>query len=176
MRSPRIALLVLSLSILALAQFQPGSLRRQDAGNVVRDYLRFDYQGARLNPASWPRMQALTTWKSNPDWQAFTIVSQYEVVSADQGLRSAAVKVRYGVLGRFEMGVGYAPDRGFQTAEFRLRAVEDGGWKIEEQDPLLNPHVSRSRAVEWLQSALAAEKNAANKAAIESALKMLQGK
>ncbi len=176
MRTLRSALLVFLFSTLVLAQFRPGALRRShEATNVVRDYLRLELEGARLNPASWPRLKALTSWKSNPEWQGFTIVSQYEIVSDNAGFHSAVITIKYAVLGRFTVGTGYAPDAGSEVVDFKLRELDDG-WKIEEQDPMTNPHVSRTSAVQWLQSALLTEKNATNKAAIESALKTLQGK
>jgi len=176
MRMLRISLAVFLLSTLALAQFRPGTLRRgHQADNVVRDYLRLDFTGARLSPASWPRIKALTSWKSNPEWQSVTIVSQYEVISDEERTHSAVASVKYGVLGRFRIGVGYTPEAGVETVVFKLREVDDG-WKIEELDPMINPHVSRARAVQWLQSALATEQDAGNKAAMERALNALQAK
>lgn len=177
MRTLRIVICISLLSTLALAQFHPSNLRRMpnQANNTVRDYLRLDLNGARLKAESWARMKALTTWKENPDWQAFTIVSQYDVVSANESARSATVTVKYGVLGRFQLGVGYTPDPGSETVDFKVRELEDG-WRIEELSPTINPHVSLARAVQWLQATLASEKDAANKIAIENALQTLQGK
>ncbi len=177
MRTLRIVVCISLLSTLALAQFHPGSLRRtpNQASNTVRDYLRLDLDGARLKADSWARLKALTTWKENPDFQAFTIVSQYDLVSTNEGMRSAVVTVKYSVLGRFQLGVGYTPDPGWETVDFRVREGEDG-WRIEELNPTINPHVSRARAVQWLQASLAAEKDAGNRVAIEKALQKLQAK
>ncbi len=178
MRTLRIVIsLALFSTLLAMAQFHPSNLRRtpNQANNVVRDYLRLDWNGGRLKPESWERMKPLTTWKENPDFQVFTIVSQYDVVTAHEGLRSAVVTVKYSVLGRFQLGVGYTPDPGSETVDFRVRDSEDG-WRIEEQNPAINPHVSRALAVQWLQAALNSEKSPANKVAIEKALQTLSPK
>lgn len=164
------------LSTVALAQFRGVIRHSNEPNNIVRDYLRQDLGGARLKAESWAHMKALTTWKENPDWQAFTIVSHYDVVSAaNEGMRSTVVTVKYGVLGRFQLGIGYTPDPGPETVEFRVRELEDG-WRIDEQVPTINPHVSRARALQWLQAALVAEKDPANKIAIEKALQTLQPK
>jgi hypothetical protein len=140
--------------------------------NVVTSYCRMDYQGFRLTPDTWEKMKALTTWKHNPDWQGFTIVSQYDIASANEGLRSASVDIRYSVLGRFDPGIGYAADPHSETVNFRLQKADDQ-WKIEDQDPSIDPHLSKPKAIAWLKSALDKEKDPANRIAIQKALKAL---
>jgi hypothetical protein len=156
------------------AQSMPLGIRgsRQPSRSVVSSYCRMDYQGFRLAPETWPRMKALTTWKENPDWQGFTVVSQYELLDASEGVRAATVSVQYAVLGRFERGLGYTAEPGSEGVSFRLKDV-DSTWKIEDLDPSINPHVSKPRAIAWLKTALTAEKDAGNKITLERALKSL---
>lgn len=159
----------------SLAQFPlgGGAAHRSDAPRtVVNDYCRMDYAGGRLARDTWPRMKTLTTWKENPDWQGFTVVSQYDIITADEGLRSTSVRVQYNVLGRFQIRLGYLAERGIEDVSFRLKNV-DSAWKIDDQDPAINPHVSKARAIAWLKSSLAAEKDAANKTLLENALQKL---
>jgi hypothetical protein len=171
-RGPFFLFLVLLTCTSAWAQLR-GLIRHPDASRtIVNNYCRMDYEGFRLLKDSWPRMKPLTTWKENPEWQGFTVVSQYDVVSANEGLHSASVQVQYAVLGRFRTGLGYLAERGDEEVSFRLRDV-DSSWKIEDMDPFINPHVSRARAIAWLKSALAAEKDAVNKVSMERALKDL---
>ncbi len=150
------------------------SSSREPARIVVNDYCRLDYQGSRLAKDTWPRVKALTTWKDNPDWQGFTIVSQYEVSPADEGLRSATVNVQYSVLGHFDVGLGFFPEQRREDVWFLLKNV-DSSWKIDAQDPPINPHVSKLRAISWLKASLATEKDPANKIALQKALKDLGG-
>jgi hypothetical protein len=159
----------------SFAQFPIGGASRpssEPSRLVVSKYCRMDYAGARLAKETWPRMKQLTTWKENPDWNGFTVVSQYEIVDAEDGLRYATVSVQYAVLGRFQMHLGYLAEPGSEAVSFRLKDV-DGAWKIEDQDPAINPHVSKARAIAWLKSSLAEEKDAANRIVLQKALKNL---
>ena len=166
----RLLLFILLTSTASIAQFPiHGVPQRIASRNVVSNYCRMDYEGSRLLKDSWARMKPLTTWKDNPDWQGFTVVSQYELVDASDGLRSAIVVVKYFVLGRFEGGLGYAAEPGTEEVTFRLKDV-DGDWKIDDVDPIITPHISKARAVAWLKTSLAAEKDAANKIALQKAL------
>ena len=149
-----------------------GIAHRDSSRNVVNSYCRMDYQGFRLASDSWTRLKPLTTWKENPDWQGFTVVSQYEVLETSEGIRAASVSVKYAVLGRFEAGLGYTAEPGSEEVSFRLKDV-DSAWKIEDLEPAINPHVSKPRAIAWLKTALAAEKGAAGKIPLEKALKSL---
>jgi hypothetical protein len=169
----RHGLIVLFLtSISAFGQLRLALHRDEQARAIVASYCRMDYEGFRLLKDSWPRMKALTTWKDNPEWQGFTVVSQYELSAANVGLRATTVSVQYAVLGRFESGLGYTAEPGSEEVSFRLKDV-DSSWKIEDLGPTINPHVSKPRAIAWLKTALAAEKDAANKIALEKALQSL---
>ncbi len=169
----RLLLFILLTSTASIAQFPiHGVPQRIASRNAVSNYCRMDYEGSRLRKDSWARMKSLTTWKDNPDWQGFTVVSHYDLVVADDGLRSATVVVKYVVLGRFERGLGYAAEPGTEEVTFRLKDV-DGDWKIDDVDPIITPHISKARALAWLKTSLAAEKDAANKIALEKALMAL---
>jgi hypothetical protein len=149
--------------------------RSDTSRNIVNNYCRMDYAGLRLAKESWPRMKPLTTWKENPDWHGFTVISQYDILYADEGIRSATVSVQYAVLGRFQIGLGYLAEPGTEEVSYRLKDV-DSTWKIEDQDPAINPHVSKERAIAWLKSSLAAEKDSTNKIILDKALARLQAK
>lgn len=169
----RLGLFLLFLTCIpAFGQFRAPFHRDQQARAIVSSYCRMDYEGFRLLKDSWPRIKALTTWKNNPDWQGFTVVSQYEVVDSNEGLRAATVRVQYAVMGRFQAGLGYTAEPGSEEVSFRLKDV-DSAWKIEDLDPTINPHVSKPRAIAWLKTALAAEKDAANRIALQKALQDL---
>ncbi len=168
--------LMFVVAVFASAQSLPLGLRstREPSRAVVGKYCRMDYQGFRLTKDTWPRLKAVTTWKDNPDWQGFTVISQYELLEVDEGLRAAAVSVRYNVVGRFEIGLGYVPDRASEQVNFVLKE-EEGDWKIDKQDPPINPHVSKIQAIAWLKSTLATEKDSANRITIAKAIQDLGG-
>lgn len=171
---PRLLAFLLLASCFAAGQSVnlPGRHPRQPARSIVGSYCRLDYVGSRLSKEAWDRVKPLTTWRDNPDWRGFTVVSQYDITSANEGIRSSNVDVDYTVLGRFERGIGYSAERAKDSVAFRLKD-NDGSWRIEEIDPPINPHVSKPAAILWLKSALAGEKDAAEKIALEEALKEL---
>ncbi len=169
----RLQLTILLTCACSFAQIPIHGIAHHDTSrNVVNSYCRMDYEGFRLLKDSWARLKPLTTWKENPDWQGFTVVSQYELLDASEGSRAATVSVKYIVLGRFEAGLGYTAEPGSEEVSFRLKDV-DSDWKIEDLDPAINPHVSKPRAIAWLKTALAAENDAVNRIAIQNALKSL---
>ena len=169
----RLQLTILLTCACSFAQIPIHGIAHHDTSrNVVNSYCRMDYQGFRLASDSWARLKPLTTWKGNPDWQGFTVVSQYELLEASEGMRAASVSVKYAVLGRFEAGLGYTAEAGSEEVSFRLKDV-DNAWKIEDLEPAINPHVSKPRAIAWLKTSLAAEKDAANRIALKKALQAL---
>lgn len=174
MRSPGIAVVLLIASV-SFAQFRPSIPSADPPRNAVREYCRLDFMGSRLTAQGWPRIKPLTGWKENPEWHGFTVVSRFEVIDTAHSFHSARVTVQYQVLGRFEPGIGFTPEPGSQEVEFRVKEAADE-WRIDSTDPAMNPHISRQRAIEWLQSVLSTEKNPANRIGMEKALEQLQAK
>jgi hypothetical protein len=178
MRCPSLFFVLLLAGSPALAQVgMPLGVREQaqPPRNIVSSYCRMDYQGFRLGKDTWQRMKPLTVWKENPEWRGFTIISRYDISTGEPGLRAAAFQVQYAVLGRFDPGIGWVADPHSEPVSFQLRQVE-GAWKIEEQDPPIDPHVSKIKAIAWLKSALDKEKDHANRLVLQKALKDLGGK
>ncbi len=168
-------LILLLASFSAFAQTMPIGIHnnsREPSRTVVGNYLRMDYQGLRLDKNTWTRMKSLTTWKENPEWQSFTIVSRFDVSPGEESLRAATVNVQYTILGRFDLGIGYVPERRTEEVAFQLKDV-DNSWKIDNVDPPIAPHVSRANAIAWMKSRLATEKDEANKIALQKALAAL---
>lgn len=157
----------------AFAQLRLPGPKNEQVQTAVREFCRQDYLGGRLTADGWSRIKPLTTWKSNPAWKSFRVVSRYEQASVTTTFRSGRVDVKYLVIGRFDLGVGYAPDGEWHAAEFRLKEV-DGEWRIDETDPeSLEPEVSRQAALQWLQARQKAATDAGEKVSIDTALKAL---
>lgn len=167
--------LLLLCSSVALAQYRTGAPKPEPAQNAVREFCRLDFLGGRLSPEGWARMKPLTNWKDNPAWREFRIVSRYEQTGESDGYHSARIMVRYQMLGKFELGIGYTPIGESENVEIRLKESNDQ-WRIESTDPeRFDPHVSKTRTIQWLQDKLKSVTDAADKISIETALKQLQG-
>lgn len=158
----------------SFAQFRSSGLpKNEQVQNVVREFCRQDFMGARLSDAGWNRVKQLVTWKDNSAWRSFHVVARYDQTDVSTGLRGGRVDVKYMVLGRFELGAGYTAAPETETAEFRLKDI-DGDWRIDDTDPdLLEPHISKQAAIQWLQEKQKSVTDRGEKVSIETALKTL---
>lgn len=172
----RIALVaVLLFACASVAQLRSSGLpKTEKVQTAAREFCRQDFMGARLSAAGWNRIKLLTTWKDNPVWKSFHVVSRFEQTSISTGLHNARVGLQYFVLGRFELGAGYSAASETENVEFRFKEIDDE-WRIDETDPeVLEPHISKPAAVQWLQGRLKTSTDPGEKISIESALKALQ--
>ena len=158
----------------AVAQLRSSGLPKNEQVQIaVREFCRQDFMGGRLSAEGWKRIKQLTTWKDNPVWKSFHVVSRYEQTESSTGFHSARVEVKYFVLGRFELGAGYAAASESENVEFKLKEIENE-WRIEDTDPeVLEPHISKQAAVQWLQERLKSATDPGEKISLESALKTL---
>ena len=175
MKCRRIALsFFLLCSCLALAQYRTGAPKPEPALIAVREFCRLDFLGGRLSPEGWARMKSLTSWKENPAWRQFRVGSRYEQTGETNGYHNARIAMQYQVLGDFELGVGFTPAPASQSIDFKLKENDDQ-WRIESTDPeLFIPHVSKTRAIQWLTEKQKTVTDPGEKISIESALKQLR--
>ncbi len=159
----------------SFAQLRSSGLpKNEQVQSAVREFCRQDFVGARLSAEGWNRIKQLTTWKDNPAWKTFHVISRFDQTSISTGLHSARVGVKYIVLGRFELGGGYSASAESEDVEFKLKEIDDE-WRIDQTDPeILEPHISKQTAVQWLEQKMKTTADAGEKASIESALKALQ--
>ena len=78
---------------------------------LVAQYCRMDYAGARLNSSEWPRIQPLVAWRSNPDFPLFMVTSRFDVSDEVDSTRGKyELTVRYRLLGKYDLAEGYSQD------------------------------------------------------------------
>ena len=83
--------------------------RAEQMRELVSKYCRLDYEGARLDPQAWAKLQPLVWWKANPDYTQINVISRYTVETAPVLTHGKyTVTVHYRLLGRFEPGIGYS--------------------------------------------------------------------
>jgi hypothetical protein len=138
---------------------------------VVSAYCRLDFQGGRLTPEGWERMSNLTTFRENPDFNSFFIVSRYQLI--DNPTPTANVDVAYVVIGRFEEGAGYMPmTSSVRNVSFEMRD-QNGELRIDRIEPT-TPFVSRAAAINWLKTLLTTQKDPTARAQIEAAIQAME--
>src|SRR5690242_21892515 len=115
---PTLLVALLLCAAASSAQLRIPSSKNEAVQTVVREFCRQDFLGARVSADGWSRVKPLTTWKDNPSWKNFRVVARYEQTSIAVSFHSARVGVKYLVIGRFDLGAGYAADNQWQDAEF----------------------------------------------------------
>src|ERR1022692_4056325 len=104
---------------------------------LVSKYCRLDYEGARLDPQAWTKLQPLLWSTTNPDYTQMDVVSHYTVETAPVLAHGKyTITVHYRLLGRFETGIGYTPDaaKSDEDVDYTVTAVNDQ-WRIDDADP-----------------------------------------
>ena len=152
------------------AQLEPAQIRE-----MVAQYCRMDYAGARLNPTDWPKIQPTVAWKANPDFSLFMVTSRFDVnneVGSERGKYS--VTVRYRVLGKYDLAEGYSQDstNRIESVHFVVSEV-NGEWRITEAEPNY-PHPSKAAALAWITKELAETSDPVAKTIYQHAQESLQ--
>lgn len=174
MRRLLLGCLVLSFSLPLVALWNPKMRSFQEMATeqrrVVSAYCRLDFLGARLSPEGWERIRNLLTFRENPDFHSFYVVSRYQYIETTTP--TAEVEVRYVVIGHYEEGAGYVPMPLMRSVTFELHD-RNGELRISYIDPP-TPFVSRAATIDWLKSRLEREKDPANRAQMEASIKALE--
>lgn len=142
---------------------------------LVSRYCRLDYEGARLDPAAWPKFQPLVWWTSAQDFSKVNVVARYTVDSEpveDHGKYS--VTVHYRLLGTFDPALGYVrePEGTTQDVYFSVTS-QNTQYRIADMDNLL-PHPSRAAMIKWLTAKIATMTDETLKARYQNALEHIQ--
>ena len=150
-------------------------LESATARELVERYCRMDYAGARLNPADWPKLQPLVSWRSNPDYPLMMVTSRFDVEQEpvlEHGKYS--IIVHYRLLGRYDLTEGYSSNSASTVQDVQFVVAEvNGEWRITEVEPSY-PHPSRASILQWLNKKLAEAQDPAFKLTYQHAVQDLQ--
>jgi hypothetical protein len=174
------ALFLFSACNLLLAQFPiqtphpPEDTTPSEVRTLVSNYCRLDYEGARLDPKSWPKLQPLVWWTESPKYSQIDVVARY-VVDPEPVSRNNKyiVSVHYRLLGTYDLANGYVPEPAgsMQNVDF-LISSENTEWRIADAENTF-PHPSRATMLKWLNERLATEQDAAVKDRLQRAVTLL---
>ena len=151
-------------------------LESVEARELVARYCRFDYAGARLNPADWPKLQPLVSWTNNPEFPVMMVTARFDVDQEpvlERG-NKYSITVHYRLVGRYDMTEGYSNDgaNSVENVQFVVAEV-NGDWRITEVEPSY-PHPSRVSTLQWLNKKLAGAADPASKLTYQHAVQDLQ--
>ncbi len=142
---------------------------------IVSNYCRLDYEGARLDPQSWAKFQPVVWWSSAPQYSQIDVVARYTVdpePASEHGRYT--VTVHYRLLGTYDLANGYVlePEGAMQNVDFTV-ASENAEWRIADAENTF-PHPSRAAMLKWLNQSLTSTQDAASKDRYQRALTLLQ--
>jgi hypothetical protein len=166
--------------VFALAQFpvninhaddsQPAQIRE-----LVSKYCRTEYEGARLDPQSWSKIQPLVWWRSSPEYTQIDVISRYTVDSEPVSNHGKyVVAVHYRLLGVYDLTTGYVPEPEVAAQDVSFTVTnENTEWRIADAENTF-PHPSRAAMLKWLNDKLSSTQDEAAKVRYQQALKQLQ--
>lgn len=146
-----------------------------DIHELVSKYCRFDYEGARLDPQGWSKLQPLVSWPSSPNFSHIDVVARYTVDMPSQASHGkSSVTVHYRLLGIFDLTTGYVPEPQVVTQDVNfLVSSDNSGLRITDAENT-SPHPSRATMLKWLSTKIGTAEDDAAKTRYEDALKQLQ--
>jgi hypothetical protein len=149
---------------------QPARIRE-----LAAQYCRLDYDGARLNPTEWPKLQPVVAWRNNPDFPIVNVISRFsldEQPVPEHGRYS--INVHYRLLGRFAVGEGFSKETAGSIEDVTITVSQlNGEWRVTDVEPNY-PHPSRAAMLKWLNDNLAKTADATAKSIYQHAISDLQ--
>ena len=138
---------------------------------IVSKYCRLDYEGARLDPASWPKFQPLVWWTSAPEMSKINVIARYAVDAAPVDNHGKfSVTVHYRLLGTFDPALGYIREPEGSNQDVYYSVIQQNTeWRISDSDNNL-PHPSRAAMIKWLNAQIAVTQDETLKGRYQSAL------
>lgn len=152
------------------SRVQPAHIRE-----LVAQYCRLDYEGARLSAQGWPKVQTLVTWRSNPDYPLVNVISRFTIDNEPTPERGKyTVTVHYRLLGRFTVGEGYSKDAANTTEDAVFTVAQtNGDWRITEVEPNY-PRPSKPATLRWLNDNLSRTQDGAARIVYQQAIDELE--
>lgn len=118
------------------------------AGARLAEYVKGDFEGERLERATWLKYQHWVMWKTEPAWDEAYVVKSYKVEKVDASATEAQGLVRYETLGVLDLQTfTYETSPSEQAVPFKL-LLSEGEWKLGL--PMLRPHPSPEAAIAFL--------------------------
>jgi hypothetical protein len=152
---------ILTIMVIACWQSIAFATPAPAAEDILKQFLKLDYDGAGLSTDGNGKIHPLTTWEDGPGWDACIVVTGYKIGEPRNSGMDVIIPVTYEVLGMVSGGVEWIPlskknrsnTFGDQVDVDYVLAKIDGGWKIK--GPQIYPHVSLDVALEMHERNLA---------------------
>ncbi len=114
---------------------------------LLSNFLRLDFDGARLQPDAWARVKAYTTLRPTQEWQRIIIVTRWDIETVE--IPSDSLTVTYKLSGVYDIADGYSAFSSSQRVRFDMRE-HDGNLVVTAITPDA-PHLSARAALAWMR-------------------------
>jgi len=169
-----VAFCLLTVSVLVVpadAGLEPsGSLRRSPT-EIIKNYVRLDMKGARLEAKSFDALRPYIEWTEEPAWGSILVIQNVEVVDDYRqwdiiNNLEVVIPVSFHVLGsvHFETAL-FVPEEMTEEVRFRVKAVGNI-WRIVE--PMIPPHVGFKRMVNFVREAQLREQDQSHRGVLKA--------
>lgn len=147
--------------------------RASESRQVIGNYCRLDYDGARLIPENWNRIQPFTGWRDNPDFRRIAVVVRYQISSEPRFEHGRFIyDVTYDLSGEYDLTGVYFAEPSRITTQIEVGDTNGDLRVLETSSP--RPFVGRPRFQQWLQTKLNSETDPGAKVSLTNALQRLQ--
>ncbi len=170
-------LAVFVLVVPADAGLEPsGSLRRSPT-EIIKNYVRLDMKGARLEAKTFDALRPYIEWTEEPAWGSILVIEDVEVVDDYRqwdiiNNLEVVIPVTFHVLGsvQFETAL-FVPEEMTEQVRFRVKAVGNF-WRIVE--PMIPPHVGFKRMVNFVREAQLREQDQSHRVVLKALVDSLR--
>jgi hypothetical protein len=145
-----------------------GSIRRSPT-EIVKNYVRLDMKGARLDSMSFDVLRPYINWEEEQAWDSVVIIRDVDVPEDYRKWEiinnlDIIIPVSFQVRGSVHMETAvFVPEERTEEVRFHVKEVRNY-WRIV--DPMIPPHVGLKRMVNFVREAELNEKNASRRAVL----------
>ena len=145
----------------SLALVQSASAQTQTAQDVLTQFVKLDFGGARLDSDGFKKVFPLTDWPDAPGYDSSIIIKSYKIGAPTMRAGKTVIPVTYDVVGFMSGNVmweAYADNPNSESFKDQVKVnyelvTKKGQWKVHEPDTL--PHISVAVALKNEEALLA---------------------
>ena len=165
-----LAIAVLSLAMPASAQVEPSGTVTRSPAEIVKNYVRLDMKGARLDAMSFDALRPYIEWNEEPAWRSVVVIQdvdvpedyrKWEIINNLEVVIPVTFHVRGSV--HFDTAV-FVPEEKTEEVRFHVKGVRNEWWRIVA--PMVPPHIGLKRMLNFVREAELHEQDASQRAVL----------
>lgn len=178
----RLACCVCSIGLFTLvvpagAGLDPSGSIKRSPTEIVKNYVRLDMKGARLDATSFDVLRPYIDWEEEPAWGSVVIIQDVDVAEDYRKWEvrnnlDVIIPVTFHVRGSVDLKTAvFVPEERTEEIRFHVKEVRNC-WRIV--DPMIPPHVGLRRMVNFAREAELGEQDAEHRAILAALVDSLR--